>query len=103
LMTDPCIFALRRLVANFEARTCWREQLRWSLYLHGASTPKAATPGMTFRNSALQGPLTLPRPPHSRRSHANDYCDEQVTPLVLYPDRRSPHGTCRTLLTRPPE
>jgi hypothetical protein len=28
LMTDPCNFALRRLVGNFEARTCWRERLR---------------------------------------------------------------------------
>jgi hypothetical protein len=26
------------------------------------------------------GPLTLPRPPHSRHSHANDYRDEPVPP-----------------------
>ncbi len=78
---DPCNFALRRLVGNFAARNCWRERLRRSLYFHGAATPIAATLGLTFRISAQQGPLILPRLPHSRHPHPNDYCDEQITPL----------------------
>jgi hypothetical protein len=62
LMTDPCIAALRRLIANPAARTEWRERLRCSRYLHEASMPNAATPGMTFRITAQQGAPTLPVP-----------------------------------------
>jgi hypothetical protein len=44
LMTDPCIAALRRLIANPAARTEWRERLREYVASPGASTPIAGIP-----------------------------------------------------------
>ena len=54
LMTDPCIAALRRLIANPAARTGWRERLREYVASPGASTPIAGYSGLTFRISTQQ-------------------------------------------------
>ena len=64
---------------------------RWKKLRAESPVPRRHRAGAVMRTAratnSLQatlpfvGPLTLPRPPHSRHSHANDYCDEQVTPL----------------------